>query len=774
MTSIIKLSVISGARDESPPCYLLQVDDFTFLLDCGWDGHTTDALLEPLKKHINQIDAVLLTYPDVSHLGALPYLVGKLGLKCPVYATIPVYKMGQMFLYDAYQALRSSKDFDLFTLDDVDTAFESMVQLKYSQHVALDGKGRGLTVIPYPAGHMIGGTLWKIIKDGEDDILYAVDFNHKKERHLDGAVLETLSRPMLLITDTYNAMMVQARRKERDQALFNNILATLRASGNVLVTVDTAGRVLELCQLLDRLWRNQESGLIAYSLALLSNVSYNVVEFAKSQVEWMGDKIVRQVEDQRTNPFQFKHLHLCHSLAELDKVPEPKCVLSTQPDMESGFSRELFLRWAGNASNSVIMTQRTGSDTLAQRLIDEPSLSHLSLPVGQRVKLEGAELEEYQRKQAEEKRAAEIARRASSSSHLAQNDMYDSDDTDDEMAPPGVNGSFHTPGVEQAMDIGDAARRQSVPASAVSRHLSAPGDEAARPRSFFKQHKMHVMFPFAEEKIKWDDYGQIIKREDYVKFQSAVPEEKPEEDAAEEEMDDDAVKEEPGKSKEAEVDIPTKVVTTMRRIDVRCRRQFIDFEGRSDGESIKRILNLVKPRQLILVHGSAEASSHLQEYCHTAKDMSINQVWSPAVGDTVDATCESHIFQARLKDSLVTSLKFTSAKDMELAWVDARIHVSDSEIAAAIGLQAVPTLDTLPPSQVPPHEAVFLNEPRLSDFKQVLSKAGIQAEFSGGVLIINDRVAVRKNESGRIGLEGILCEEYYKVRQLLYEQYAIV
>lgn len=51
------------------------------------------------------------------------------------------------------------------------------------------GKGRGLTIIPYPAGHMIGGTLWKIIKDGEDDILYAVDFNHKKERFVLHSVL---------------------------------------------------------------------------------------------------------------------------------------------------------------------------------------------------------------------------------------------------------------------------------------------------------------------------------------------------------------------------------------------------------------------------------------------------------------------------------------------------------------------------------------------------------------------------------------------------------
>ena len=31
----------------------------------------------------------------------------------------------------------------------------------------------------------------------------------------------------------------------------------------------------------------------------------------------------------------------------------------------------------------------------------------------------------------------------------------------------------------------------------------------------------------------------------------------------------------------------------------RCSVSFIDFEGRSDGESIKRIISIVKPRQLV-------------------------------------------------------------------------------------------------------------------------------------------------------------------------------
>lgn len=33
---------------------------------------------------------------------------------------------------------------------------------------------------------MIGGAVWRITKMGEEEIVYAVDFNHKKERHLNG------------------------------------------------------------------------------------------------------------------------------------------------------------------------------------------------------------------------------------------------------------------------------------------------------------------------------------------------------------------------------------------------------------------------------------------------------------------------------------------------------------------------------------------------------------------------------------------------------------
>lgn len=201
-----------------------------------------------------------------------------------------------------------------------------------------------------------------------------------------------------------------------------NILQTLRNNGNVLIAVDTAGRVLELAHMLDQLWRNKESGLLAYSLALLNNVSYNVVEFAKSQIEWMSDKLMKSFEGARNNPFQFKHLQLCHSLQELGKVPSPKVVLASSADMESGFSRELFLQWCSNSNNSIIITTRyvikmivlysdelllgsilfrTSPGTLARDLVDNGGGRTIDLEVKRRIKLEGSELEEYEKRERE-------------------------------------------------------------------------------------------------------------------------------------------------------------------------------------------------------------------------------------------------------------------------------------------------------------------------------------------------------------------------------------
>lgn len=275
------------------------------------------------------------------------------------------------------------------------------------------------------------------------------------------------------------------------------------------------------------------------------------------------------------------------------------------------------------------------------------------------------------------------------------------------------------------------------------------------------------MFPCREDKVTWDDYGEPIRVEDYQQ-KEAVP-------TSEETVPMEAEVEEP-------VVIPTRCVSQKIKLPIRCSLAFIDFEGRSDGESVKRILSIVKPRQLILVHGSPEATNHLREFAISSLGLVKGKLFAPRVNECIDASTESHIYQVKLTDTLMNSVSFSQARDSELAWVDGNVHFSSAQPDTTAdtvkkeGVQGttIPVLDALPNHQVLGHCSVFINPPRLADFKQVLNKAGLQAEFSGGVLVCNKRVAVRKGDGGKICLEGTVCEEYYKVRQLLYEQFAII
>ena len=64
---------------------------------------------------------------------------------------------------------------------------------------------------------------------------------------------------------------------------------------------------------------------------------------------------------------------------------------------------------------------------------------------------------------------------------------------------------------------------------------------------------------------------------------------------------------------------PTKCVVTRTDLHVRCKVQYIDFEGRSDGDSILKVVASMKPRRAIVVRGKEEAAMGLAEYIRQVK-----------------------------------------------------------------------------------------------------------------------------------------------------------
>lgn len=70
-------------------------------------------------------------------------------------------------------------------------------------------------------------------------------------------------------------------------------------------------------------------------------------------------------------------------------------------------------------------------------------------------------------------------------------------------------------------------------------------------------------------------------------------------------------------------EVPTKCVSSTVTLDINANVLYIDFEGRSDGDSIRRYLTQIKPRQLVSDAPCASLShkhtthSHAQTLTHT-------------------------------------------------------------------------------------------------------------------------------------------------------------
>ncbi|KAJ7068461.1 beta-lactamase-like protein [Mycena amicta] len=530
---MITFTPLVGAAHSSqttPLCYLLQIDDVRILLDCGapdWspeDQSNPDAFpwedyCQTLREYSSTIDLVLLSHGDLAHCGLYAYAYSRWNLKAPAYTSLPVQAMGRIATMEDIEGIRDQEDVGdeeepqedadaplldsevdsaipvtrrdklkgkyVATLDEVQEAFDSVNTLRYSQPTRLQGKCQGLTITPFNAGHTIGGTIWKIRSPSSGTILYAVNVNHMRERHLDGAVIisksaggvfEPLARPDLLITDAERTSVVNSKQRDRDAALIDTITSTLTSStrSSVLIPCDSSTRVLELLILLDQHWKFSR---LSYPICLLSRTGSEMLTFVRAMMEWLGGTVSKEDvgEDGGNKPsrrrrdddndedalgafaLRFKYLEFFpnpQSLVQRYSSTDPKLILAVPASLSHGPSRSLFTSFAAIPNNVVLLTSRSEEGTLGRLLFnkwndrqrtedkwDKGRIGsnimmdgNLDLIMRSKVPLQGAELEEFMQKEraAKEKEAAHQAQLARSQRMLeADEDESDSDSDSD-------------------------------------------------------------------------------------------------------------------------------------------------------------------------------------------------------------------------------------------------------------------------------------------------------------------------------------------------------
>ncbi|CAD6912199.1 unnamed protein product [Tilletia laevis] len=574
---------VDAAHEREPPkvsAYLLQIDDIRVLVDCGstedfvfpaqeglgegkgrakaeagdaMETEEDDAdadeekkkqvqrvteLIGPLDEILERIaptvDLLLLSHSTLPHLGLYAYARARLGLRCPVFATMPVQAMGKLTVLECTEALRAELDVEAENkrrvaaaaaaaadvtegvgvgelgagvmttttepekgtipsgkatpaaltatsalsagtttaatlsqqLDDderaraeakaalkkalgtdvgkkrercipsvgeIEEAFEAISTVRYLQPTHLvEGKLVGMSLTAYSAGHSLGGTVWKIRSPLSGTILLALEYNHNRERHLDGTallassgaaagvsaggstggVLDAVRRADVLVTDVGRGLLTNAKRKDKDAALLSLIDRTLKSGNSLFFPVDPSARLLELLILFDQHWayayastapnpnsNNSNGAPPRLPLCLVSKTGKEMLQRARTFMEWMtregagspaalaaqqaaeekernekrGGPNQRRWGQQRdrAGPLEFRYLRVFTSIEAMDEVippNEPKVVLAVPPSLTHGPSRRLVQRFAEKKDDVIVLTHRGEPDSLARWL----------------------------------------------------------------------------------------------------------------------------------------------------------------------------------------------------------------------------------------------------------------------------------------------------------------------------------------------------------------------------------------------------------------------
>ncbi|WRT67711.1 uncharacterized protein IL334_004683 [Kwoniella shivajii] len=800
MITLTPLSSSAAASSSSEPvCYLLELDDARILLDMGQKDYRTSSLQtswdyeEKVRELAPTLSLVLLSHSPTTYLSLYPYARARWGLSCPVYATQPTVEMGRVVCLTEVESWRAECPVEdasdiangnraegsrpnkgkkplrgpfVPTMEEVHEAFDWIKAIRYNQPLHLGGDLSHLLLTPFPSGHTLGGTLFKIRSPTSGTILYAVGINHTSERHLDGMVggqngptgyAEGVMRPDLLIIEGGRSEVVNVKRRDRETALLDLVTSTLESNHSVLLPCDPSPRLLELLVLLDQHWtfklnpttkRRQTSSTDpwSYPLCLVSRTGQDMVSFARSLIEWMGgvvkeaggEEVVGDLAGNKRGgkrrrnagatlgseygALDFRHVQFFLSPADLLQaypLMKPKLVLAIPSTMSHGPSRFLFTTMASTEGNVVLLPSRGEDNTLARDLykrweVEQDEGSKWSRGrIGRTSGLKGQLQLKMDFKvpliglELESHLESERLAKEREAAHQAAVDrskrMLEADDLDESESEGSEDG-------EEADGIIVRRRDENVNANAFA------GDgEDVKTMSFdiyVKGQQMRVNRGVPGEMTRFRMFPFLERKGRKVDAYGEGLDigqwvrkgrEIEEEGETEEVREKKKQKEEEEERQKVQPEAPSKYISETFTLDLKASIFFVDMDGLHDGQSIKTIIADLQPRKLILVRSKEESTSSLVKYLNSTSGIT-NDIYSPSTEEQIKIGEHVQSYSITLGDSISVGLakKWSKFEGYEVAMIDGKIAFAPGSTVPV--LEAAEMVKPLPIETAPEEE----------------------------------------------------------------------
>jgi cleavage and polyadenylation specificity factor subunit 2 len=586
-------------------------------------------------------------------------------------------------------------------------------------------------------------------------------------------VIEALRKPTALVCSSRGADKTTQSlgRAKRDEHLVALIKSCVTRGGTVLIPVDSSARVLEMSYMLEHAWRTDASAenggdLKSAKLYLAGRNMSSTMRYARSMLEWMDNSIVQEFEafaegQRRLNggsdkkeggPFDFKYLRLLERKAQIAKLlsrdsenvqTEGRVILASDTSMEWGFSKDLLKGLVKDSRNLVILTDRPGarregkSQSITRTLWtwweerkegvaveqtesgDKLDLVYaggqsIEIQEAHRKALEGDELALYQQWLAQQRQLHATQQAGGAGGVEASGDIVDDALSDSSSESESEDGEQQGKALNISTTLGQAGRKNIVLKDedlGVNVLIKKKGVYDYDTRGKKGRDKM---FPISIRRKRVDDYGEVIRPEDFLRAEEKQEEGMDSADMASNEdlgkkrkwgdmaktvngsnkrpqtnralsaadegdgaaADDGYVPDELDGVEDTEHVEPTgpsKLLYTTESLKANLRIAYVDFSGLHDKRSLNMLIPLIQPRKLILVGGNTEETMALAKDCRIALSGNGERevdVFTPSIGESVDASVDTNAWTVKIADALYKGLKWQNLNGLAIATIN--------------------------------------------------------------------------------------------------------
>ena len=265
----MRLEFLGAAHTVTGSCYLLEVADKKYLVDCGtYQGakHIRMRNYDDFRFNPSEIEAVFLTHAHIDHCGLIPKLV-KDGYKGSIYGTKETCELAKIMIADSAHIQESDAEVStrkgqrsgsipvapLYTVDDASVALEHFVPMPYNRRIPISDQ---LSLTFRDAGHILGSAILEIVvnENGNDTkIVFSGDLGQPDQPILKDPTIVN-GADYLVIESTYGGRIHQIYDKE--QALAEIIDDTMDRGGNLIIPAFAVGRTQTLLYYFYKMWKS--------------------------------------------------------------------------------------------------------------------------------------------------------------------------------------------------------------------------------------------------------------------------------------------------------------------------------------------------------------------------------------------------------------------------------------------------------------------------------------------------------------------------------------